>query len=145
MPIMIGGSGERRTLRTVARHADMWNVFGDAARLAAKDAVLREHCEAVGRDPGAIERTVSAKLVIRDSADEAHEVWATQMGHNRCPEEDWDDATELWLGPPTLIADELLRRREVGFHTFIGMLAAPFDAETIDRLIGEVKPLVDSG
>jgi hypothetical protein len=33
----------------------------------------------------------------------------------------------------------------VGFHTFIGMLAAPFDAETIDRLIGEVKPLVDSG
>lgn len=145
MPIMIGGSGERRTLRTVARHADMWNVFGDAARLAAKDAVLREHCEAVGRDPGAIERTVSAKLVIRDSADEAREVWAAQMGHNRCPEEDWDDATELWLGPPTLIADELLRRREVGFHTFIGMLAAPFDAETIDRLIGEVKPLVDSG
>jgi alkanesulfonate monooxygenase SsuD/methylene tetrahydromethanopterin reductase-like flavin-dependent oxidoreductase (luciferase family) len=145
LPIMIGGSGERRTLRTVARYADMWNIFGDAARLAAKDAVLRRHCEEAGRDSASIERTVSAKLVIRDSADEAREVWASQMAHNRCPEEDWDDSTELWLGPPTLIADELLRRREVGFHTFIGMLAAPFDLETIDRLIDQVKPIVDAG
>ena len=145
LPIMIGGSGERRTLRSVARHADMWNVFGDAERLAAKDAVLRRHCEDVGRDPGTIERTVSAKLVIRDSAEEAREVWTAQMSNNRCPEEDWDDSTELWLGPPDLIADEIRSRRQVGFHTFIGMLAAPFDDETIDRLIGEVKPMVDSG
>ncbi len=145
LPIMIGGGGERRTLRTVARHADMWNVFGDAPRLAAKDEVLKRHCDEVGRDPGTIERTVSAKLVIRDSAEEAREVWAAQMMNNRCPEEDWDDATELWLGTPSRIKEELLRRREVGFHTFIGMLAAPFDAETIDRLIGEVKPMVDAG
>jgi alkanesulfonate monooxygenase SsuD/methylene tetrahydromethanopterin reductase-like flavin-dependent oxidoreductase (luciferase family) len=145
VPLMIGGSGERRTLRTVARHADMWNLFGDAERLAAKDAVLRDHCADVGRDPSAIERTVSAKLVIRDTEDEAHEVWSAQMARNRCPEEDWDDSTELWLGPPARIAHELLQRCEVGFHTFIGMLAAPFDAETIDRLIGEVKPLVESG
>lgn len=143
LPIMIGGSGERRTLRTVARHADMWNVFGDATRLAAKDAVLRRHCEEVGRDPDAIERTVSAKLVIRDTPDAALEVWTAQMERNRCPEEDWDDATELWLGPPRLIADEILSRREVGFHTFIGMLAAPYDTETIDRLIGEVGPMVE--
>ncbi len=145
LPIMIGGSGERRTLRAVARYADMWNLFGDEARLAAKDAVLRRHCEEVGRDPGTIERTVSAKLVIRDTPAEAREVWAAQMENNRCPEEDWDDATELWLGPPTLVADELKRRREVGFHTFIGMLAAPFDDETIERLIAEVKPMADAG
>jgi alkanesulfonate monooxygenase SsuD/methylene tetrahydromethanopterin reductase-like flavin-dependent oxidoreductase (luciferase family) len=143
VPIMIGGSGERRTLRAVARHADMWNLFGDAGRLAAKDEVLRRHCEEVGRDQTEIERTVSAKLVIRDTADEALEVWSSQMEHNRCPEEDWDDSTELWLGPPSSIADEILSRRQVGFHTFIGMLAAPFDHETIDRLIGEVRPLVE--
>jgi alkanesulfonate monooxygenase SsuD/methylene tetrahydromethanopterin reductase-like flavin-dependent oxidoreductase (luciferase family) len=145
LPIMIGGSGERKTLRTVARHADMWNVFGDTARLAAKDEILKTHCEEVGRDESEIERTVSAKLVIRDSAEEAYDVWAAQMVNNRCPEEDWDDSTELWLGPPRHIADELLNRREVGFHTFIGMLAAPFDAETIDRLIGEVEPIVQAG
>ncbi len=145
VPIMIGGSGEKKTLRTVARHADMWNVFGDATRLAAKDAILRQHCEEVGRDQAEIERTVSAKLVIRDSADAAREVWASQMVNNRCPEEDWDDSTELWLGPPEMIAGEIRSRREVGFHTFIGMLAAPYDAETIERLIGEVKPMVESG
>jgi alkanesulfonate monooxygenase SsuD/methylene tetrahydromethanopterin reductase-like flavin-dependent oxidoreductase (luciferase family) len=141
VPIMIGGGGERRTLRSVARYADMWNVFGDAERLAAKDGVLKRHCEEVGRDPGAIERTVSAKLVIRDDPEEAMAVWTAQMEHNRCPEEDWDDATELWLGPPSKIAEEILSRREVGFDTFIGMLAAPFDHETIDRLISEVLPL----
>jgi alkanesulfonate monooxygenase SsuD/methylene tetrahydromethanopterin reductase-like flavin-dependent oxidoreductase (luciferase family) len=145
LPIMIGGSGERKTLRTVARHADMWNVFGDAERLASKDAVLRRHCEEAGRDPRTIERTVSAKLVIRDSVEEAREVWAAQMVNNRCPEEDWDDPSELWLGPPEHIAEEIRSRRAVGFDTFIGMLAAPFDPETIDRLIGEVKPMVDSG
>ena len=141
VPIMIGGSGERRTLRAVASHADMWNLFGDAQRLAAKDSVLRRHCKEVGRDPEAIERTVSAKLVIRDTAKEALEVWTAQMEHNRCPEEDWDDSTELWLGPPSMIAEEILSRREVGFDTFIGMLAAPFDHETIDRLIGDVMQL----
>lgn len=145
LPIMIGGSGERRTLRTVARHADMWNLFGDAERLAAKDAVLRRHCGEVGRDPDEIARTVSAKLVIRDSADEALDVWSAQMANNRCPQEDWDDETELWLGSPRMVADEILSRREVGFHTFIGMLAAPFDDETIDRLIDEVKPKVEAG
>lgn len=145
VPIMIGGSGERRTLRTVARHADMWNLFGDAERLAAKDAVLRRHCADVGRDPDEIERTVSAKLVIRDTDDAAADVWSEQMINNVCPEEDWDDHTELWLGTPRQIADEILSRREVGFHTFIGMIAAPFDHETIDRLVGEVKPMVEAG
>jgi alkanesulfonate monooxygenase SsuD/methylene tetrahydromethanopterin reductase-like flavin-dependent oxidoreductase (luciferase family) len=142
---MIGGGGEKKTLRTVAKHADLWNIFGDPERLARKDGILRQHCDDVGRDPAAIERTVSAKLVIRDSRDEARRVWAAQMEHNRCPEEDWDDESELWLGPPAFIADEVRRRRAVGFDTLIAMVAAPYDVETIDRLIGEVKPLVDAG
>ena len=49
LPILIGGSGERRTLRLVARHADMCNIRGDAAAVAGKLAVLDRHCEAVGR------------------------------------------------------------------------------------------------
>jgi F420-dependent oxidoreductase-like protein len=57
VPILIGGSGERRTLRLVARHADACNLFGDPARVRHKLAVLREHCEAEGRDPAAIEVT----------------------------------------------------------------------------------------
>jgi F420-dependent oxidoreductase-like protein len=51
VPIMIGGSGERRTLRLAAQYADLSNVFGDAANVRHKAAVLRAHCEDLGRDP----------------------------------------------------------------------------------------------
>jgi F420-dependent oxidoreductase-like protein len=54
IPILVGGSGERRTLRLVARHADACNLLGDAATVRRKVAVLREHCAAEGRDPAEI-------------------------------------------------------------------------------------------
>ena len=57
IPIMIGGGGERKTLRLVAQYGDACNVFGDAARIAHKYAVLREHCQRLGRPYEEIERT----------------------------------------------------------------------------------------
>ena len=57
LPILIGGGGEKVTLRLVAQHADMWHGFGDAERFRHKNGVLEEHCAAVGRDPAEIERT----------------------------------------------------------------------------------------
>jgi F420-dependent oxidoreductase-like protein len=57
VPILVGGSGERRTLRLVARHADACNLFGDPETVRRKVAVLREHCGAEGRDPAAVEVT----------------------------------------------------------------------------------------
>jgi len=58
LPILIGGNGERRTLRLVAQHADMWNGYGDAATIRAKNQVIDRWCEEIGRDPREIERTV---------------------------------------------------------------------------------------
>lgn len=62
-PLWIGGGGERRTLRVVARHADVWNIIGghidDAVR---KSEVLDRHCEEVGRDPGEIRRSVQCRF-----------------------------------------------------------------------------------
>jgi probable F420-dependent oxidoreductase len=58
LPILIGGGGERVTLRLVAEHADMWNSFGPPATFAKKNAILTEWCEKSGRDPKAVERTV---------------------------------------------------------------------------------------
>ena len=145
LPIMIGGSGEKKTLRTVARYADQWNAFGDAEKLARKDAILRRHCAEVGRDAGEIERTVGCKIVIRDSRAEAERVWADQMAHQRTPREEFDGPTTLWMGTPEDIAAEIRSRVAVGFETVIVELPAPFDVETIERLIGEVKPLVDRG
>jgi alkanesulfonate monooxygenase SsuD/methylene tetrahydromethanopterin reductase-like flavin-dependent oxidoreductase (luciferase family) len=54
IPILVGGSGEKRLLRLVARHADACNLFGDAATVRAKLAVLHGHCAAEDRDPAAI-------------------------------------------------------------------------------------------
>lgn len=55
--VLIGGSGERKTLRLVAQYADACNIFGGAEEIAQKLQVLRRHCEAVGRDPSQIEVT----------------------------------------------------------------------------------------
>ena len=62
IPVLIGGGGERKTLRLVAEHADVWHGFGDVDVLARKCAILDEHCAAVGRDPGLIERSVGVSL-----------------------------------------------------------------------------------
>jgi hypothetical protein len=69
-PILVGGGGERRTLRLVARYADACNVFGTPDQLRHKYAVLREHCEREGRDYGTIERTNLGRLAVTaDGAD----------------------------------------------------------------------------
>jgi probable F420-dependent oxidoreductase len=60
IPVLIGGGGERKTLRLVAEHADVWHSFSSAEELPAKSDVLTKHCDAVGRDPATIERSASA-------------------------------------------------------------------------------------
>jgi len=69
VPILIGGGGERRTLRLVAEHADATNVFGGPEAIAHKYAVLRTHCEAIGRPYDEIERTTLQRVHV--SADGA--------------------------------------------------------------------------
>ena len=85
LPIMIGGSGEKKTLRTVARYADLWNAMGTPETLAHKVDVLRGHCDAVGRDIAEIEFTLGIKATIRDSQAEAERVWTAAIAHNRTP------------------------------------------------------------
>ena len=64
--LMIGGGGERVTLRIVARHADHWNVWGGPQVVSRKGKILDEHCAAVGRDPKTITRSVNMALLITD-------------------------------------------------------------------------------
>jgi len=64
IPILVGGSGERKTLRLVAQYADGCNVFGDAERVRHLMGVLDGHCEAVGRDPSEITRTKMAAAFV---------------------------------------------------------------------------------
>lgn len=70
LPILVGGSGEKVTLRLVARFADAWNAFGPPEGYARKNAILDQHCAEVGRDPWSIERTVALQpSEVADAAD----------------------------------------------------------------------------
>ena len=72
IPILVGGSGERKTLRLVAQYADGCNVFGDAERVQHLLGVLEGHCETVGRDPAQITKTSMAQIVIAPTHEQAH-------------------------------------------------------------------------
>jgi len=144
LPIMIGGSGEKKTLRTVAAYADIWNAMAAVDFLARKVEVLHRHCDDVGRDPAEIEFSAGCKPLIRDTSEEAHRVWEAQMEHNRTPMADVADDTTFWVGTPDEVAQLMIERKALGFHTFIAEMAAPYDDESLERWIGEVKPMVDA-
>jgi alkanesulfonate monooxygenase SsuD/methylene tetrahydromethanopterin reductase-like flavin-dependent oxidoreductase (luciferase family) len=68
--ILVGGTGERKTLRLVAKYADMWNGFGDPETVRHKIDVIEEHCRAVGRDPAEIVKTRLGRLIVTETEDE---------------------------------------------------------------------------
>ncbi len=68
--ILVGGGGEKRTLRLVARYADLCNITGDAATIAHKVGVLRDHCAAIGRDPSEVAVSRLSTLVLTASEEE---------------------------------------------------------------------------
>jgi alkanesulfonate monooxygenase SsuD/methylene tetrahydromethanopterin reductase-like flavin-dependent oxidoreductase (luciferase family) len=141
LPILVGGSGPKKTLRTVARHADAWNTSGSLAVVAEHVRILREHCAAEGRDPSTIEMTVSFPIVLRDDPAAAADVLAAQLKHN-------GDASlgdvPIILGSPRHAADTIRPYRDLGFETVIARLPAPHDRETLAR-IGEVRSILDAG
>ena len=131
LPILIGGSGPRKTLPLVASHADMWNAYGTPDKLAAATEVLAAHCAAVGRDPATLERSVTQNVVIRDdraSALRAGE--ATKAAHGPRDDEDHPDV----VGNPEQLAEELRRYAAVGMDESVWVFRAPFDLETMGRL-----------
>src|SRR5947209_6239619 len=110
--LMIGGGGERVTLRIVAKHADHWNVWGGPRVLAKKGAILDDHCTAVGRDPKNITRSANMVLLITDKKDEIErlaESIAMRLGRHAA------DARDTCLaGSPEQIREQLPRLQAVG-------------------------------
>jgi alkanesulfonate monooxygenase SsuD/methylene tetrahydromethanopterin reductase-like flavin-dependent oxidoreductase (luciferase family) len=131
LPILVGGSGPKKTLRTVAARADAWNTSGTLEEVGAKLATLDEHCAAVGRDRGEIELTVSFPITIRDDV-----AAATAAAKERFRANGVNDAGAgpHLAGPPALVAEAIAPYRDLGFRTVIVRMPAPFDRETIDRM-----------
>jgi len=131
LPLMIGGGGEKKTLRTVATYAQGWNIGGSYETLARKAGILDEHCRVVGRDPLDIERTMVRFVVLRDGPDDAARVLQAGLDHNGSshvidPETDF-------LGTEEQVADQWRRYLGLGFtHLIVDVPTG--DRETLERL-----------
>jgi F420-dependent oxidoreductase-like protein len=133
LPILVGGSGPRKTLRTVARRADAWNTAGTVEEAQARLDILAEHCGDVGRDMRTIEKTVSFPIILRDDVAAASTAYEALLAANGF--EDMGSVPVL-LGPPAAVADAIAPYRELGFETVIVRMPAPYDPETIARMPG---------
>jgi alkanesulfonate monooxygenase SsuD/methylene tetrahydromethanopterin reductase-like flavin-dependent oxidoreductase (luciferase family) len=137
LPILIGGSGPTKTLRTTARYGDLWNGYGDPDRIAGVSDVLRTRCEEVGRTFEAIERTVTVHAVVRDDAALADEAWAAIAQRHGLVGRVAADGTGRGLtvgGSPGDVAAYLDGYRRSGIGEVVFVFRHPFDVETIGRL-----------
>lgn len=97
IPILIGGGGEKKTLRYTAEHADIWHGFGKPEKIRHKNGVLDGHCSDIGRDPDEIERSCGASPAEVDLGDDLVEAGATlitlgfdgRSGYDLSPVADW--------------------------------------------------------
>jgi probable F420-dependent oxidoreductase len=79
LPILIGGAGEKVTLRLVAEHAKLWHTFADVETYKRKTEILAEHCAKVGRDPGEIEHVIGNGDKILEVADGLAELGVAEL------------------------------------------------------------------
>jgi len=128
IPILIGGSGERRTLRLVAKYADACNLFGDVATIRHKLDVLERHCQEVGRDPSQITKTRLGALVIAGTEAEA----------KRKAEARWarGNVAEAWrasyvVGDPDGVAEQARAYLDAGLDGLLFNMPDAYDLETV--------------
>jgi F420-dependent oxidoreductase-like protein len=143
VPLVIGGRGERRTLRVVAEHADEWNTTRVTFdEYAAKRLVLERHCAAIGRDPRAIRHSLMVPIIVGTSASEltARRARAREI-FPRMPEEAaaWRAAGFLHGTPDEVIAD-LRRWAEVGIGRVLLQMLDMDDTAAIELIGRKVLP-----
>ena len=142
IPILVGGGGERKTLRLVAMYADACNIFGDVATVRHKLEVLTRHCESVGRDPAEITKTRLGGLVIADTAAEAE-----RKGHEMAEARGMDPARYreyVVAGDPASVCEQVATYLDAGLD---GMVFNMHDAEDLDpvRLAGKTLSTAFAG
>ncbi|MEM9610900.1 MAG: TIGR03560 family F420-dependent LLM class oxidoreductase [Actinomycetota bacterium] len=130
MPLLIGGGGEKRTLRITARFADEWNVWGDPEIMRHKNGVLDAHCEDLGRDPSEIERSAVALLFLSDDDD-----WLTKIRER-------DVGRPAIIGTPAELVETVGEYVEAGVDELIvpdfTLRGGQQRLDTMDRFLTEV-------
>ncbi len=129
-PVLIGGSGERKTLRLVAQYGDYSNFFGDVEQVRHLLGVLDRHCEDVGRDRSAITTTRLGSLLVAPTAEEADE--RASAARERMGIDDETFRTFVTVGSPEGIAEQLGAFLDVGLDGHIvNLVPGTADAETV--------------
>lgn len=136
LPLLIGGAGERSTLRTAARYADYWHAFGTPEALAPKLEILRRHCAEVGRDPAEIVALAGGWVVISDDRREIDRQLARVSERHRFESK----PSYAIAGSVREVAARLSDYERAGFGGYIACFAEPFDTKTIELLAREVRP-----
>ena len=133
LPILVGGGGEQRTLKIAARYADMthWFALG-LESMQRKTEVLARHCEAIGRDPSTIERTMGAPVIVAGSDAEAKSLLEAFPPERR---------PYVTAGPPERVAEALRPYIEAGFTGFTFNNSLYRTPEQIAR-VGDLLALV---
>ena len=138
IPIMIGGSGERKTLRMVAQYADASNFFGDVDRIKHLVGVLEAHCERLDRDPAEITKTRLGTVIVKPSQDEADALFARIRETSGMPA----DRLATWIvGDPDTVAERCSSLLDAGLDGLIFNSPEVHDLETVQLLGQTLGPL----
>jgi len=134
IPIMIGGSGERKTLRFVAKYADACNVFGDVERVKHLMGVLDRHCEDVGRDPSEITKTRNGVFIAGETREDVER--KLQALRDAGYSEDRLQPALALIGTPDELAEQAQGFKDAGLNGLTGSIPDVHDLDAV-RMVGE--------
>jgi F420-dependent oxidoreductase-like protein len=134
LPLVIGGSGEKRTLRIVAEHGDVWNTFlGDVDTFKHKLDVLAGHCADVGRNPAHIRKSLTFRAVLAEDE-------AAVAERRRELEANAPSGQSFIVGTPEQCVEQMRPFAELGGRDFLLASARPYDWQTIELVARQVAP-----
>jgi alkanesulfonate monooxygenase SsuD/methylene tetrahydromethanopterin reductase-like flavin-dependent oxidoreductase (luciferase family) len=141
LPILIGGGGEQKTLRTVARYADYWHGHGAPDVIRHKLEVLAAHCAEIGRDPAEVMPLTSVRpdIVLRDRTADVR----AQLERVRIRSRGTEPEAMNEIHTVDALVERCTQLWAAGARGFIMYFKAPFDHETIERIATEVRPKLE--
>jgi F420-dependent oxidoreductase-like protein len=142
IPILIGGSGEKKTLRYVATYGDGCNLFGDPANLKRLLGILEQHCEKVGRDPAEITKTAMATVFVGRTHEQAQAKVERAIAAGMPPER----AASSLVGDPDEVAEQAQAYRDAGIEGLtISGGGMAHDLEAIELTGHALAPIFSAG
>ena len=135
LPLLIGGAGEKRTLRIVAEHADVWNTsLGEIETFRHKLDVLSRHCEDVGRDPAEIRKSLTFRAILAED-----EAAVRARRRELAPTLPIDESNFVFVTPEQCV-ERMLPFAELGAGDFLLAAYSPYDWRSLELVAREVAP-----